>query len=479
MRITLPRNQDLLNLLWDVVLTAVCTALAVVFSVGFFPGRAEFDISYQAQQMLGQTPITDWHPPVMVVVWRWLYSLTGELGSLLVLQIVLYFSGALTLSIYAHRALKSKVASLAIVASLLLPWAISQLNITWKDTQMATSLLLAFGFLALVTPRKKHTYLFLLPAFVLAVYAILVRKNAVVAVFPMCVYVGWRLVPGLQWRIERISRRWKRIRVSRRMLFPVVTVLVTVIIGLASFSTKAIITATYDVRPTGQIYQIILDDVMFSVPRQELMRSDAPTALVDRINTSRLKCLEEGEKWDAYWNCFGRGIGGQGYAPLPFQDDLLDLWMQHVISHPIRYLNYRWEVYWEFLTTSQLEYYKNKPIQKAYAIGYKPGSEDFEEIVRPYVVNLGVQGFRAAFTPAFWLISSLIVSVSALWSGRSRMLVLTLASSSALYLLAYFPVIPSNHFRYTYWPALATTVAFVLVLFNMIRVLLRKPRLSF
>ena len=38
-----------------------------------------------------------------------------------------------------------------------------------------------------------------------------------------------------------------------------------------------------------------------------------------------------------------------------------------------------------------------------------------------------------------------------------------LTSSALLYILAYFPVIPANHFRYTYWPALAISVACVVV----------------
>ena len=40
-------------LLWDVGLLLLCLAIAAVTFFGFYPGRAEYDISEQAKQMLG------------------------------------------------------------------------------------------------------------------------------------------------------------------------------------------------------------------------------------------------------------------------------------------------------------------------------------------------------------------------------------------------------------------------------------------
>ena len=39
-----------------------------------------------------------------------------------------------------------------------------------------------------------------------------------------------------------------------------------------------------------------------------------------------------------------------------------------------------------------------------------------------------------------------------------------LAASALCYIFGYFPIVPANHFRYTYWPAVAVTVGLVLVL---------------
>ena len=44
-----------------------------------------------------------------------------------------------------------------------------------------------------------------------------------------------------------------------------------------------------------------------------------------------------------------------------------------------------------------------------------------------------------------------------------------LTGSAFLYVFAYFPVIPANHFRYTYWPALAISVACVAVVAGAVK----------
>src|SRR5699024_12802462 len=37
-------------------------------------------------------------------------------------------------------------------------------------------------------------------------------------------------------------------------------------------------------------------------------------------------------------------------------------------------------------------------------------------------------------------------------------------SSALCYVFGYFPIMPANHFRYTFWPALALTLAVVLAI---------------
>lgn len=452
-------------LLWDVGLLLLCLAIAAVTFLGFYPGRAEYDISEQAKQMLGMKNLSDWHPPIVAILWRGLYAVTGKLGSLLAFQLGIYFLAVFLLSVFAHRILKSKWASLAMIAILVSPWAYSQLNTLWKDTIMAAALLLATGCLALLVPKKKKTYWFVIPAVAFLIFATLVRKNAVVAVVPMCVFLAWRLVPGIRWRVERISRQKlnRKIRVRKSVLAALICAIAVASVTSSALCVDAGIARHWKVQPTHQVYQVILDDVMFSVPEDELNQSVAPQELKDKINKARPKCYEMNEPYDAYWNCYGRGSSGSDYSPLGYRDELKQLWLNHVITHPIRYVEYRWSVYKFYLTTSRLIYGPGRLIKPAKEVGFRWGSTEFDKVAKFYVVEFGADTIGFVFKPWFWLLAGVLVSIGAWWSGRSRAFALMLTSSAVLYMLAYFPVIPANHFRYTYWPALAISVAFVAV----------------
>lgn len=464
-------SKNYRSIFWEVGLLLLCLAIAAATYLGFYPGRAEFDISEQAKQMLGMKNLSDWHPPIVAILWRGLYALTGKLGSLLAFQLGIYFLAVFLLAVFAHRILKSKWASLAMIAILVSPWAYSQLNTLWKDTIMAAALLLATGCLALVVPRKKKTYWFVIPAVALLIFATLVRKNAAVAVVPMCVYLAWRLVPGIRWRVERISRqRLKRkIRVRKGVLATLICAIAVASIISAALFIDSGIARHWKVQPTHQVYQIILDDVMFSVPESELNESAAPQELKDKINKARPKCYEMNEPYDAYWNCYGRGSSGSDYSPLGYRDELKQLWLDHVITHPQRYVEYRWSVYKFYLTTSVLIYFPNKVVKPAKEVGFRKGSTKFDKVAKFYVVDFGADTIGFVFKPWFWLLAGAIVSIGACWSGRSRAFALMLTGSAFLYILAYFPVIPANHFRYTYWPALAVSVACVAVVAGAVK----------
>ncbi|MCG7297754.1 glycosyltransferase family 39 protein [Brevibacterium sp. ACRRH] len=458
-------------LLWDVGLLLLCLAIATVTFLGFYPGRAEHDISEQAKQMLGMKNLSDWHPPIVAILWRGLYAVTGKLGSLLAFQLGIYFLAVFLLAVFAHRILKSKWASLAMIAISVSPWAYSQLNTLWKDTIMAAALLLATGCLALLVPKKKKTYWFVLPAVALLIFATLVRKNAFVAVVPMCVFLAWRLVPGIRWRVERISRQKlnRKIRVRKSVLATLICVVAIASVTSAALCVDAGIARHWKVQPMHQVYQVILDDVMFSVPESELNGSAVPQELKDKINEARPKCYEKGEPYDAYWNCYGKGIGGGAYSPIANRDELKHLWLNHVITHPMRYLEYRWSVYKFYLTTSQLEYNPNRLFGTAKKVGFVKGNKRFESIVFSYIHEWAKKDIAFVFKPWFWLLAGALVSICAWWSGRSRAFALMLTGSAFLYVFAYFPVVPANHFRYTYWPALAVSVAFIAVVAGAVK----------
>ena len=87
------------------VLTALCVGITIV---GFGTGRAEFDIIEQFRQVVGQKQMSDWHPPIIAVVWKGLYGATGWIGSLFAFSVILYFCGVLLIAQYVHRRLSAR-----------------------------------------------------------------------------------------------------------------------------------------------------------------------------------------------------------------------------------------------------------------------------------------------------------------------------------------------------------------------------------
>ena len=142
-------------LLWDLLLAALTAVWSLLFIRLFYPGRVNVDIAEQYLQATGEHPFTDWHPPVMGMLWRALLTVTGEAGSLLVLQVGLLAVSAWLIGVLVHRSGAPRWVSLLGPAIMVTPWVVSQMTTLWKDTQMAVALLLGTVLIAItrLVPR--------------------------------------------------------------------------------------------------------------------------------------------------------------------------------------------------------------------------------------------------------------------------------------------------------------------------------------
>lgn len=444
------------------------------------PGRANVDIAHQARQALGEIPFDDWHPPVMSALWKLIYDTTGSLEGLLLLQVFLLFAGGWLLSCYVVDRTGSRAWSLAGVLFPLLPHVLSQAGTLWKDTQMAVALLCGVILLFWVRWRRPWTFLLLAPSLLFLIYAATVRKNALFAVLPVVFYLAWQLAQ--LWQARRERRREEPVPQAPAAppgtqapappgpqvpLWRYATAVVGT--GLAFLAgvqlTDIAVDRAYDVQPTSQISQILLDDVMFSVPPSELEASSAPQKLKDKINDARPGCERRDQIWNAYWACYGRGVTGRAFSPLEYQDELRALWLETVITSPTRYLSYRLATFAEYLAGSSVQYWEYQWDPDARTVGLGPNDRLADRAQYFYVVGVGVEGLPWLFAPWFWLAGAAALLIAAF---RPRLMpafraeIALLASSAAVYMVGYFPIIPATHFRYTYWPAMAVTLAVVL-----------------
>ena len=489
-------------LLWDLLLGVLTAIWSAIFLRLFWPGRVNVDIANQYLQATGEIPYSDWHPPVMSAVWGILLDITGDPGSLLLLQVGLLAAAAWGIGVLVHRSGAPKWVSLLGPTIMVTPWVVSQMTTLWKDTQMAVAILLAV-VLVMIPRFVPKAWLLWLPVLVLLVYAVGVRKNAVFAVVPIAVYGGWCLVH--LWRNRRgrpgdsatstgsaspensassessaSPESSEPPATSGRkdrpfLLTAASSLIVLVLIGGGVKVTDAVIDSQEGVTKTGQISQIFLDDVMFSVPDAELKKSGAPKELTDHISSAREKCLEKGELWDSYWNCFGKGESGENFSPIAHQDALKQLWLDHVITHPLRYAEYRAAVFSYYFFTSGVEYWPAEWNGEASDVGIEQGDPKADYIMRPYVEDFALGTFPMLFAPWFWTLAAVVLlglAYRAHRRGRGEPVrrrsfwpeITTLAASALCYVFGYFPIVPEHHFRYTFWPALGLTMAVVLAI---------------
>lgn len=145
-----------------------------------------------------------------------------------------------------------------------------------------------------------------------------------------------------------------------------------------------------------------------------------------------------------------------------------------------------------YFFTSSLEYWEFEWNKEAHKVGYPLGDPNADHVVKPHVVDFTLGAFPMAFKPWFWsLLAAGLLIVD--WRRRGlqteadaslgsngtdghlgeggseprpgpdfRAEITMLATSELCSIVGYFPIVLTNHFRYTFWPTLAVTMAIVL-----------------
>ncbi|MFF3329732.1 hypothetical protein ACFYWX_09220 [Streptomyces sp. NPDC002888] len=421
-----------------VIAAACCLATTVVFA----PGYMSPDSFDQLRQATGKKPLTDWHPPVLSLVWRALIAVTGSPASMAVLQSVIFWAALWVTAWCVWESTGSRFGSLAVLGLGLTPQVLTFVGVVWKDVHMAVALLAAtaVAFVGL-SPRGGRARpalrwgLFGLGVLFLA-YAMLVRKNAFFAAIPVFVMLvrAWWPRPGL--------RTW-------------VIATVALVVGLA-VPTAAISWIERPVR-TKQVAQIMIDDLVHVLTVKELRAADVSPDLRDRLVAAAQKCDRIGSLSDAYWTCYDRPANGL----IGDSGRLTSLWMREMSGHVPGYLQYRALLFTKLLFATGYPYH---PGVSSNDLGLTVSHIRLEDLLDTYV-NGAVSDLRPLFRGWFWLALALVLSVRP-GRGAFSMPIRALGISSAAYILGYLPIMPATNYRYVYWPAIACTLGILLVWLN-------------
>ncbi|MFI8168026.1 hypothetical protein ACIGAN_16900 [Streptomyces sp. NPDC085931] len=417
-------------------LAAVCWLGTVLV---FAPGFLSPDSLDQLRQAEGRTPLTDWHPPVLSLVWRALIAVTGSITSMLVLQSLVLW-GALGVLAWAVGELTGRRAgSLAVLGLGLTPFVLTFAGVVWKDVHAAFALLAAsaVAFTGLrvrdreVRPAARWA-LFGLGVLFLA-YAMLVRKNAFLAALPVFVLLILAL-----WRSPG-RRGW---------------VMCTAALAAGFVVPAAAISLFAQPVQTEQGAQIMLDDLVHVLTVDELRAADVPSPLRDRLVASARECDRTGALSDAYWACYQRPADGlRGDS-----DEITSLWLREMGGHVPGYLQYRLRLFATLLFETDYVY---KAGITRNDLGIEVAHPQLEATLGTYVDGMAAD-LRWLFRGWFWLAVALVLSLRP-GRGAFSMPVRALGVSSAAYILGYLPIMPATDFRYVYWPAIAGALGLLLL----------------
>lgn len=417
------------------------------------PGRMSNDSSFQLQQVLGNIPLNDWHPAIMTETWRLLYLATGQIGAMALVQILLAFLAGTLLSVYLHDLTRRRTISVLGIGIVFMPYAITFLGVMWKDVQMMIALFIGVVLTLLADRVRKFRVPLLAGALLFLLYGVLVRKNAVFAIIPLVIMLF------VVWRGHSRFGPWLTASKKRRLLGPVAAI---AIFGILTSISGTVFTAVTKPVPAGQLSQVFLDDVIFTMSPARIKHSDAPEELKSKLLHAQKGCKTKEVIWDAYWKCYGKGATGKSFEPIAMQAELRDLWIHEVLTHPVGYVAYRTQTFARFLFDTG-SVYKSAPSIDSVPAEYQVSKGKADSILTDYVLKFGHKNFPWLFSAWFWLIAS-IVLVRLGWRAKYlRLQIMALGSSATLYMAGYFPIVPAADYRYSYWAAVATSIAISLL----------------
>lgn len=427
---------------WIWVLAALaatgCVGTTVVFSPGYVSSG---DALYQLQQATGAEPLSDWHPPVMSLLWRALIAVTGTPAAMAVLQSVVLWASLLAIAWSVWEMKRTRAGSATVLALGLAPHILTFVGVVWKDTHMAFALLatVAVAMLGMRRPPERPALRWVLfgLGLLFLVYAVLVRKNAALAavpVFAMLVLALWPKPNRRTWLLAASG-------LAVALVVPVVAI-------------SAIARPTH----TSQLSQVMLDDLLHVQSVADLRTAKVSPDLRAHLVRAAEDCRRKGIVSNVYWFCYGKGAEGP-YTAVAHTDEIRDLWLKEVPRHLPSYVEYRVQVFSRLLFATRYPY-SGRIVDNN--LGLQISHPRLENTLRTYVKG-AVEDLPMLFRGWLWLV---VGAVLAIRPGRGQLAVpvRALGLSSVVYVLGYLPILPVGIYRYVYWPAVAGSLALLLLL---------------
>lgn len=429
-----------------VILAAI---LAVATSFLFFPGLMSFDSIFLYRQVTGDTPINNYHPPVMVYTWQLGQRLLGP-GSMLIFQQVVYWTSIAIIAIHADDRLWAR-SLLVVILGLLPPLWIHSATI-WNDTGVMVSLLLAIACTMLLK-RTGSFGVFLIGLLALC-YAQAAKQTAIFAAIPL-----FYILCDAYFNSGQRHGRWPKTAALATVLLTG-SILITFLLG-------SIGVEKYTKWPTIAVWDL----AAVSVAEQKLL---IPAAILYDKNAPESETLERIEE-----NFRPKVNGTMGdifnYFPEPeHRADLFKAWITLPLDYPRHYLAHRIRVFSHLLGISPDEIhlaFEYRIIANEHGLNLvNQDSKPLNAAIQWIALSTHTLIYRAWFYVVF-LILILSLALYRLWLNNSfgTRLLVCMGFSGLLYVSPLLIVAPAADFRYNLWMIACAALMILLTLFRGIK----------
>ena len=378
---------------------------------------------------------SDWHAPMMGLLWALLDRLTHGPQGMLALLLTLYWGALFVLTVAASRI--NRLIAPAMLVLGFMPFTINFAGTLWVDVLLATSWLMcsALAFSAYIRGRPismvraAMSWLF----FLVGAWS---RPNTLFAAIPLGLYL---------FRPRGVSRALQR------------TALVAMVAAGIWCGNWVMSYLVLHAERTYPIHSIVTFDLA-GISHFSGINYLPSTWSADETAKITKSCYTP-QSWNeyAYGDCrFVRDrLRNEG---LWGSMALWRAWIAAVSREPTAYLQHRWAHFLYFMTTVEYVLHEGNDAGEI----YRRVHENFGfEILREYILR-ATQLWM--FRPIFWFaLACASFVMSRHLPERSHRFVTTLALSSLIYLATYFFVGVASNFRYAYWAVLATGAASVIL----------------
>ena len=409
----------------------VATILAVGTTFLFYPGLMSFDSIYQYRQVIGDMPVRNYHPPVMVYVWQLGHYLIGP-GSMLIFHQLMYWSAIAVIAICVYDRFWAR-SLLVIILGLLPPLWIHSATI-WNDVGVMSAFLLAIAC-TLLLRRTGARWVFIVGILALC-YGMAAKRTALLAAIPL-----FYILCDAYFNSGSRQSRWPKSAMLACVLW-----LSSIIAGymIASIGVEKITKW-----PTIAVWDL----GAVSIAEQKVLIPVAILFHKNKPETEHLALLSE---------AFNPEVNGPlanvaNFFPEPeHHQELFKAWLNLPVDYPVSYFKHRAHVF------ARLLGFGSGGIHLAFEHRIIPNEFGLQ------LLNKDSRAFGTAFqwlalstkTIIYkpWVFLTTLILILALASYRlsrnnsfgSRFLV-SMGFSGLLYVMPLFIVAPAADFRYNLW----------------------------